>query len=60
MTASLSLSEGTEMELLEQDGAILLRPIKARYRLDHMLKEIRPGNMHDEVQTGAPTGKEAW
>jgi len=31
---------------------------RPRYRLADLLKHIRPGNLHEPVETGAPVGRE--
>lgn len=36
-----------------------IRRIKA-YRLKDLLARVRKDNLHDEVPTGKPQGKEAW
>jgi antitoxin MazE len=60
VTSSLSLKEGTEIELTEHAEGILLRPAGLSYDLEELIKEIRPDNLHTFVETGKPTGKEVW
>jgi antitoxin MazE len=60
LTTSLSLKEGTEVELTEHAEGILLRPAGMNYELDELLKGIRPGNLHKPVETGESKGKEVW
>jgi len=60
VTVSLELDEGTEVELTEREGTIILQPARGRYRLPDLLNAIRPGNLHEPVDTGAPRGREAW
>jgi antitoxin component of MazEF toxin-antitoxin module len=31
-----------------------------RYELDDLLSQIREENLHDEIGTGQPAGREAW
>ena len=43
------------------EGAVLtVRPLKRRLRLDDLLEQVSETNRHEEVQTGAPRGEEAW
>ncbi|MGC9450249.1 MAG: AbrB/MazE/SpoVT family DNA-binding domain-containing protein [Oceanipulchritudo sp.] len=60
LTKSLSLEDGTEVELREADGKLLLEPLHRQYRLEKLLEGIRPENLHGEIGAGKPTGKEAW
>ncbi|MEX0331102.1 MAG: AbrB/MazE/SpoVT family DNA-binding domain-containing protein [Puniceicoccaceae bacterium] len=54
------LEAGSEVELTEEGDVILLRRTGKRYELAELLKGVRPGNRHSEVETGEPVGKEAW
>ncbi len=49
----------TEMRLVE--GGLLLKPSSLRpLSLDELLDGITESNRHDEVDTGAAQGLEAW
>lgn len=54
------LAEGSEVELTEQGDGILLRRAGKRYKLEDLLKGIKPGNRHAAMETGKAVGKEAW
>ncbi len=54
------LKEGTEVELTEHAGGILLRPAGLIYDLDELLEGIKPDNQHTAVETGEPLGREIW
>ena len=60
ISSSFALQEGTEIELTEHAGGILLRPAKVSYDLKSLLKDVRPDNRHSAIETGEPVGKEAW
>jgi hypothetical protein len=49
-----------EVALLEQDDAILLRPVGKQYGMKDLLKGIHPGNLHGEQGPGERRGGEAW
>jgi antitoxin component of MazEF toxin-antitoxin module len=34
--------------------------VRQRYRLRDLLKAVHAGNLHEEVQTGRPVGREIW
>jgi antitoxin MazE len=57
---SVGLAEGSEVGVEQRDGELVLRPVHRRYRLDELLAEVRPKQLHAEVATGAARGKEAW
>jgi len=50
----------TEVEITGDNETITIRPVKARYSLDDLLSGVTSENIHDEVDTGTPVGKEAW
>ena len=53
--------EGSEVEVSVEGGDIVIRPVqKPRYRLDELLQNITPENLHDEIETGGPVGGEIW
>jgi len=54
-----SLSEGSLVDfVLKTDGSILIRP--AEPSLKEMMAQVTPENRHEEVDWGAPVGKEIW
>lgn len=55
----MGVSDGSQVELDETDRGLVIRPVH-RYRLRDLLAQVRPQNLHDEVSTGRPRGKEAW
>ena len=49
------------VEVREEDGRIVIEPVKERsFDLDAMLDAVTPDNIHAEVETGTPVGREAW
>ena len=50
-----------EVEIREIDGCIVIEPIAVpSYDLDALLDQMAPETFPDEVDFGAPAGKEAW
>jgi antitoxin MazE len=55
---------------LEQDGEVdlwvdkgrlvVVPPVGPSYTLEELLEGIRPSNLHEETDWGAPIGKEVW
>ena len=56
-----ALREGVSVEMTLKDGRLIMEAKKARrYQLGALLKNVSAQNMHAEVDTGKPTGNEAW
>lgn len=52
---------GSEVDLSIRDGDLVVKPARRRkYRLKDLLRKITAKNVHAEVDTGGPVGKEAW
>lgn len=50
---------GTPVEIVAENGAIVLRPSKRRkYRLKDLLKGLKPRQLHGEVDFGPDVGRE--
>ena len=59
MAKNQSLSDGSEVRIKEDRGAIRIVPVsKKRMSLDEMIKRITPKNRHKEIDWGKPVGKE--
>lgn len=55
------ISEGSDLEIIEDKEEIRIRPIRPRrYELSDLLKDITPGNLHGEYLVEDPRGKEFW
>ncbi len=49
------------VELSTEDGRIIITPTRRRaYSLRQLLSKVTRENLHGEVDTGGPVGKEAW
>lgn len=52
---------GGRVDLTVKGGNLLVRPVRShRYRLEKLLAGITTENLHDEVRTGKPKGREVW
>jgi antitoxin MazE len=57
----IGLREDAQVELSVADGALILTPRpRHAYRLSDLLAGVRRSNMHEEIATGQPRGREAW
>jgi antitoxin MazE len=52
---------GSEVDLSVEDGELIVRPRRQpRYELKDLLRSVTAKNVHKEVETGDPVGREAW
>lgn len=59
--AEAQVAEGSTVDISVENGCLRIRPLRARkYRLRELLKGINQGNLHPEVSTGDPVGREVW
>jgi antitoxin MazE len=53
--------DGSVLELNVIDGKMVLTaPRPSAYTLDELLSGVRTANLHHEVDTGQPAGREIW
>lgn len=59
--AEIDLSQGAEIDLVLFKNKIQIVPIKKKnITLDELLSQVTEENIHGEVDTGTPVGKEIW
>ncbi|MBF0200286.1 MAG: AbrB/MazE/SpoVT family DNA-binding domain-containing protein [Desulfamplus sp.] len=57
----IDLSQGAEIDLVLLENKIQIEPIKKKkISLDDLLSKVTEENIHKEVDTGKPVGKEIW
>ena len=57
----VGVREGTVVELSVSEGRLVAVPIRAHTtRLQDLLAKITKANLHAEVDTGTPVGREVW
>jgi len=57
----VGLKEDDDLEIEVQDGNVVLKPhVRRVYRLEDLVKQITPENVHGETDTGTPVGRETW
>jgi|GEM_PF-3007351 len=54
----LGLAEGSPVDLGGEHGSLIVKP--AAPALEDLLDKITPENVHGEVRTGSPLGRERW
>ena len=52
---------GAEVDLALENGELIIRPRREpKYDLTALLRRITDENVHAEVETGPPAGRETW
>jgi antitoxin MazE len=55
------LAEGDTVTVeAADDGSLVIRPARARYSVDELVRGITRRNRHGETPWGAPVGNEPW
>lgn len=56
-----AVSAGSSVDIGIEGGILIVRAVSTRkYKLSALLAKVRPKNMHREIKTGKPMGREAW
>ena len=55
----LSLKDGSFVTINDRGKEIIIKPIH-KSKLSEMLSQINADNIHEEIQTTGPVGKEIW
>lgn len=54
------LSDGSDVEIMLQDGRIVISPVGPEYQLDELVEGITSENRPTETDWGRPVGDEVW
>jgi antitoxin MazE len=59
--AEAQVEAGSTVDISVENGGLLIRPVHTRrYSLSDLLKKVTSRNLHGEVDTGEPIGREGW
>lgn len=58
--ADARLTSGSEVDVAVENGRLVIVPVHSGPTLAALLAEVTPENLHAEVATGRPVGREAW
>lgn len=57
----INLKQDELVDLSVDESKIIITPIRGKkYSLEELLKGVSKNNLHSEVETGSPIGKEIW
>ena len=55
------VEQGSTVEVSLDKGKIVVTPVaEPEITLDNLLAKVTKGNLHGEISTGEPVGKEVW
>ena len=54
------VDEGSAVDITFEGDRIVIQPLQVRYQLRDLLSEVREDNLHEEIPTGDPVGRESW
>ena len=60
MAEHIKVKAGVSVDIREDGDTLFIRPAKAKLTLKELLAKVKPENLHGEVKTGPPVGKEVW
>lgn len=58
LAQKLGFTEGTPVEVEVDNHGLVIR--RKQYSLEELLSGVTPENLHGEVDTGLPIGREGW
>jgi len=59
ITKDLKLTNGSHVEIVDEDGRILIFPHEKQTLKDKLAK-VSSENIHSEIYDGSPVGEEEW
>ncbi len=56
----LDLSVGSPVEIYLENHLLVFKPLKKKYNLTELMEMVNESNLHYEVDSGKPRGREIW
>ena len=57
----IGLNQNAPVEIALMDGKLVVMPVvKRKLTLEKLLAQVTDENVHREIDTGAPAGREVW
>ena len=56
----VNVREGSTVELSVADGQLVARPAERRFELEALMASVTDDNLHGEIPSGEPRGRESW
>ncbi len=56
-----AVGEDSEVEITSKDGNIVISPLRKKaFSIRQLLSKVTAANIHVEIESGHPVGKESW
>ena len=61
LAVEAQVEAGSTVDIRVENGDLVIRPLRRRqYVLSELLECVNSRNLHEEISTGDPVGREAW
>ena len=61
MAQEAAVAADSEVEITSKDGKIVISPLRRKsFSLRQLLSKVTAANIHGEIESGHPVGKENW
>ncbi len=54
------VGEGSTVDVFVKDGKLIVSPTASSYPLEELLAKVHKDNIHHEISTDNPVGREVW
>jgi len=54
------IEANSPVEIVREESCIVIKPLRKKPSLGSLLAQITEDNLHAEVETGSPIGRESW
>jgi antitoxin MazE len=54
------LMAGTIVEIVLENETLIIKPLKKKLVLSDLMQKVNDSNLHYEINSGEPTGRELW
>jgi len=58
--AEVGVEAGSDVDISVEHGDLVIRPVRRKYDLQELLAKVSSSNLHGEISTGKPRGREVW
>ena len=58
--AEVGVEAGSAVDITVENGDLVVRPARRKHDLQELLAKVDSSNLHGEVSTGKPRGREVW
>ena len=59
--AEVEVEAGSTVDIRVENGDLIIRPVRRRrYVLSELIEGVNSRNLHEEISTGDPVGRDAW